>query len=344
MISKPNDDGPKNANGRSDRREFTPPDSSDLKLASSSGEARATEQIRNTQGGMQLDELLTTRQVASELRVSESSVKRWCDMGLIPMQRTAGGHRRIGRTSLDQFLTTHYRTLTRTNTDANQQVLDAVETYQTATREEIARKFQQALLTGNEAACKSLMDRWFQRSPGIAQLGDLLIAGAMEMIGKLWECGRAEIYEERRSCEICMHLLADLKLRVPEVPPGAPRAIGGTISGDHYTLANSLVELVLREVGWNASSLGGDLPFETLLVAVRREKPRLLWLSISHVADSEKFVADYNEFYAQLPADVTVAVGGRALTDDVRPRVDFTAHCDSLEQLAKLAKALGGVR
>lgn len=290
-----------------------------------------------------MDELLTTRQVAAELRVSESSVKRWCDMGLIPMQRTAGGHRRIGRTSLDQFLNTHYRTLTRTKTDSNQMVLDAVDVYQTSTREEIARKFQQALMAGDEAACKDLLHRWYQRFQGMAHLGDLLIAGSMETIGKLWECGRAEVYEERRSCEICMQLLAELKSRVPDVPSGAPRAIGGTIAGDHYTLANSLVELVLREAGWNASSLGGNLPLETILVAVRRERPKLLWLSISHVTDSDEFVAKYNQFYSQLPSDLAVAVGGRALTDDLRPRIGFSAHCDNLEQLAALAKVIGGI-
>ncbi len=291
---------------------------------------------------MSLDELLTTRQVAAELRVSESSVKRWCDMGLIPMQRTAGGHRRIGRSSLDQFLNTHYRTLSRTKGESNQLVMDAVDTYQTSTRDELARRFQQALLAGDEVACKDVVERWCQRFHGLAQLGDLLIAGAMETIGKLWECGRAEVYEERRSCEICIHLLAELKSRVPEVPPGAPRAIGGTITGDHYTLANSLVELVLREAGWNASSLGGDLPLETILVAVRRERPKLLWLSISHVGNSDEFIASYNQFYSQLPSDLAVAVGGRALTDDLRPRIGFSAHCDNLEQLAALAKVIGG--
>jgi len=35
-----------------------------------------------------LDEQLTTKQVADVLRVSESSVKRWCDSGVIPTVRT----------------------------------------------------------------------------------------------------------------------------------------------------------------------------------------------------------------------------------------------------------------
>ncbi len=200
------------------------------------------------------------------------------------------------------------------------------------------------LIAGDEVTCKEMVDYWMARFPGVAQLGDLLISTAMETVGRLWECGRAEVYQERRSCEICNQLIAELRSRLPDNSPAAPRAIGGTITGDHYTLANSLVELVLREAGWHATSLGCNLPLETLLVAVRREKPRLLWLSISHITDAEKFIADYNKFYSQLPADLAVAVGGRALTDQLRPRIGYTAHCDNLEKLSALAKVIASVR
>ena len=49
-------------------------------------------------------ELLTPKQVARAIQVSESSVKRWCDKGAIPTRYTAGGHRRIPLSGLMQFL------------------------------------------------------------------------------------------------------------------------------------------------------------------------------------------------------------------------------------------------
>ena len=49
-------------------------------------------------------DLLTPKQVARALDVSESSIKRWCDKGVIPTQHTAGGHRRIPMPGLIQFL------------------------------------------------------------------------------------------------------------------------------------------------------------------------------------------------------------------------------------------------
>ena len=49
-------------------------------------------------------DLLTPKQVSRAIDVSESSVKRWCDKGVIPTQYTAGGHRRITMSGLMEFL------------------------------------------------------------------------------------------------------------------------------------------------------------------------------------------------------------------------------------------------
>lgn len=312
-----------------------------------------------------MDELLTTRQVAAELQVSESSVKRWCDQGMIRTQRTAGGHRRIERSGLNEFLATTAakgwnlaaRTttsepaavtqppLSRSSATPTARVAEAAESYQAAPgRDRLVDQFQQGLLAGDEAACQAVLEQWSSRYQRLALFGDGLVAGVMERIGQMWECGRAEVFQERRSCEICTRLIHRLRLQLPEPGPRAPRAIGGTLAGDHYALASQLVELVLREAGWNAVNLGSNLPYETLLAAVRQERPRLLWLSISHIADPAGFVESYNRFYAQLPSDLLVAVGGRALTDELRPRIRYTAHCDNLEQLSVLAQVISGVR
>ena len=44
------------------------------------------------------------KQVARAIGVSESTLKRWCDSGLISMTKTAGGHRRIEIEAVVRFL------------------------------------------------------------------------------------------------------------------------------------------------------------------------------------------------------------------------------------------------
>src|SRR5512147_382375 len=51
-----------------------------------------------------MTDLLTPKQVARSIGVSEASLKRWCDKGTVPSIRTAGGHRRLPINGVVQFL------------------------------------------------------------------------------------------------------------------------------------------------------------------------------------------------------------------------------------------------
>ncbi|MGL4549923.1 MAG: hypothetical protein ACRC33_01945, partial [Gemmataceae bacterium] len=64
-------------------------------------------------------------------------------------------------------------------------------------------------------------------------------------------------------------------------------------------------------------------------------------VSCSHLADPEAFVAGFAGLYAEAEAaGAAVAVGGRALGEDVRRRLTFTHHGDTLAHLAAYARDL----
>lgn len=58
-----------------------------------------------------MKDAFTPRQVARALGVSESTLKRWCDRGLLPTIRTAGGHRRIPIHGVLSFIRDNDQTL-----------------------------------------------------------------------------------------------------------------------------------------------------------------------------------------------------------------------------------------
>jgi excisionase family DNA binding protein len=291
-----------------------------------------------------VEDQLTTRQVADALHVSESSVKRWCDRGAIPTIRTLGGHRRI---PLDGFL--------RFLEETNRQVLVPSKLKQSDEAsarvgsesveieiEDLLPQFEQAVIAGDEAACRVLLTKYYARHESFAKLADEFIAATFHRLGELWDCGSLEIYQERRGCEVCHRLLYEFRRLVPEAPPNAPVAIGASPSGDPYTLPNQIIELVLRECSWRATNLGTNLPFETIAQAVHAYQPKLLWLSVSYLDDEVAFVDDYSKFRSQLPEPTLVILGGRALHDRLRPKLKYTAHCDNMQQLAAFAAALHG--
>lgn len=276
------------------------------------------------------------------MRVSESSVKRWCDRGLIPSSKTVGGHRRISLESLSHFLRINNRTLTAPEKLGIQgpPAAQAAEASELESTEELVKSFTDALLAGDESACRQIIHRAFNVNRSIIEVAGGIVCSSMKLMGTLWENGGTDVLQERYGCEICFRLVNELAQYIPLPAPNAPLAIGCAPEGDQYQLPTHLVELVLREVGWNARSLGNNLPMDSLLDAVSQYRPPLVWISISSIDHREAFVERFNHFAGRLPKGTCLVAGGRAMDDALRPRLRYTAHCDNFYQLADLASAI----
>ena len=283
-----------------------------------------------------MEDHLSTRQVAEALKVSESSVKRWCNRGVIPTVRTVGGHRRIPLSGLMAFLEDTNREL------ATPIVAPSGDEEPIMALDDQRAMFLECLSAADIDKCRQVVTAWYTKTKSFASVADQLIATAFHQIGEKWECGELEVYQERQSCEICTRLLSEFHRILPNAPENAPLAIGGAPEGDHYSLPSQLAELVLRECGWKTLNLGPNLPLKTLLAAVTNHKPRILWISASHIADPDEFAIEFGEMHEALPADLMTVVGGRALNDALRPKMKYNVHCDNMQQLASFAKAFLG--
>ena len=167
------------------------------------------------------------------------------------------------------------------------------------------------------------------------------MAPAFRNIGSNWEHGRLEVFQERRACEICLRTLHELRWMLPALPPDAPLAIGGALSGDPYVLPSTMAELSLREAGWRAENFGVGIPVETLCTAVTKVRPKLVWLSVSAIDDAAAWVERFKLLRAAATdAGAAVVLGGRALSEEIRKELDYTAYCDTFRHLATLATAL----
>ena len=276
---------------------------------------------------------LSPKQVARALEVSESSLKRWCDRGLLPFSTTNGGHRRLAVYGVLRFVQKSGRQL------AHPELLGLPARTGTGSRTLIAAQddLVRALLAGDEVSCRQIVFDAHLAGVPLSRIFDEIVAPAFWQIGDAWACGEAYVYQERRAVETFARVLYDLRqsLGVPAV--GAPLAIGGAPPPDPYSLATGMVELVLMQNGWAAQSLGSRLPFDTLVAAIQQMQPKLLWLSVSHLDDEASFLREYTDFYEQVRTQVLVVVGGRALHEQLRRQMQFAAYCDNLQHLAGFA-------
>lgn len=285
-----------------------------------------------------MTELVSPKQVAQAIGVSESSLKRWCDQGIIETVRTVGGHRRLAISSVIAYLQKTGHTL------VAPEVLGLPPLTTGAGQRSLAKAqvaLLEALTHGQHVVARQIVIEAFTARHPLYAIADELIAPTFHEIGRQWDCGEVAVYEERYACEIITRILWDLRRINEEPDPNSPKAIGGTLESDHYSLPNHLVELVLRDAGWNAISLGPHLPVDSLEQAIQQHQPRLVWLSVSHFQCENKFVADVERIRAAAAGiKAPFVIGGRMLCEALRKKMGDIACCDSMRQLDAFSRAM----
>jgi methanogenic corrinoid protein MtbC1 len=164
----------------------------------------------------------------------------------------------------------------------------------------------------------------------------------MAQIGHQWEDGSLDVLHEHRASQTCALALYSLKSDLEQsVKAGSPVAVGGGPEGDPYLLANLLAESVLLDAGWQAINLGPHTPIASFRKALKEFRPRLLWLSISFLASPEEFASEYRDLYRDaVRSGTAVAIGGKALTDEVRSVLPYTTYGDRMSHLSAFARSL----
>jgi hypothetical protein len=288
---------------------------------------------------LQHKKTFSPKQVARSIGVSEASIKRWCDKGILAFTKTAGGHRRLALPVVLDFVRDNEFEL------AEPGVLGLPASVGSGLRtlDQACQLYGKALQEGDTARCLQLMLDLRLAGHNMAVIGDEVIAPAFYALGDRWGHGEAAIYQERRGVEMTRHVLSRLKDTLARPDRVAPTAIGATLPGDPYSLPGHLGELVLLELRWQAHFLGSELPTETLAEAVDDLRPRVLWLSLSNLEEPEGFVADYAGLYETcLQRGCAIVVGGRALTGSVRRTLRYASYGDNLQHLRSFARSLYG--
>jgi methanogenic corrinoid protein MtbC1 len=277
------------------------------------------------------DGLFSPRQAARAIGVSESSIKRWCDLGRLETVRTAGGHRKI---TLGELV--HFAQESGLRFDAANL---ALPTSSSRSGSDNAVLLADLLLSGDRDTARSLVLDLFFGGMKVHALCDM-IADSFTVIGDRWSCRQADVYQERRGCEIVLDLLHEMR-RYLRPPVAGLLAIGGTLSDDHYMLPSAMADLVLRAARFQTQNLGTSLPIAAIVQAVRDTQPQLLWLSASHILDEDEFVRGIDALWTEcVERNVGLIVGGRALTEAIRRRLQYTTACDTMQHLASFATSL----
>lgn len=239
--------------------------------------------------------VLSPKEVAAAVGVSESSLKRWADDGRIRVHRTVGGHRRISLQEAVRFARQENLPVVRPEVLGLPEV-KRVRNVSAESRADAQSLLCEALKAGRSEEARAIIVDLYLTGRSIGHICDENIRRSMEIVGDIWEHSAEGIAIEHRATDICIQSLNVLRHLI-ESPtgasasgedaaadadaPGVGQAIGGAPGGDPYLLPSLMVACVVADRGFQAINLGPNTPLDTLALAATQHRPHLLWLSCS---------------------------------------------------------------
>jgi methanogenic corrinoid protein MtbC1 len=283
---------------------------------------------------------LTTRDVARLLLVSEATVKRWADDGLLLPKKTAGGHRRFSIQSVALFRREQGLA------PAAQSSAKRVRKKTVPGRLPSAESFGDLLLNENEAeATAQLIDAYLQNH-ALATLFDTTITNAMHRVGDLWFNGTITIADEHLATRVMLSALQKLRgIVVPKQATGL-KAVCCGVEGDLHELPIHLAEIIFESEGWETSNLGPNTPLFTLRDMVAQKKPDVVCVSARSIVDLDRATTEYAQFRKTIEKiNGATVLGGEAFRDsNLRQRFPAEFYAESFSGLSTFLKELARKR
>lgn len=285
---------------------------------------------------------LTSREAASLLGVSEASVKRWADSGLLPALKTAGGHRRFRPEDVARL---------RRNASAEEGSHVLKRRFSRPLVEALARDFDgealpadvlRALLAGDSEELSALLILAHLKGLSVAAIGDALLCPAMRNVGDRWHRGELSIAQEHVATRAALSASQTLRTVLGASEPRVLRAVCCSTEDDFHELPVQLAALMLEAGGYEVINLGTSTPFYALAEAVERFQPRIACVASTILTDLDRAAREYEVLRAAAGrAGAQIVLGGAGFADaNVRRRFPAELHADSFQQLESFATSL----
>ena len=282
---------------------------------------------------------LTTKEVARLCRVSDATVKRWEDSGLLKSERTSGGHRRfraeeIARFQREQGLGLKYS-----------HGLDSAARMQTRRRENRGHSQSSLfhlLVAGNEEEAANLLISAHLHGTSLTEIFDDLVSSAMKRVGELWYKGELTVAQEHLATRAAFNALHKLRHTLPIPEMSGELAMTCGIEGDFHELPTHLAQITFENSGWEVMNFGANTPLYALADEILQHSPEAVCISGTIMNDIERLARDYKIFREQISkSKVSVILGGIAFADErIRNRFPAELYAESFTEVAEFIENL----
>ena len=176
------------------------------------------------------------------------------------------------------------------------------------------------------------------------QVIDDYIVPALDAVGKDFETGRKFLPQLLLSAETVSGAFEIIKAELVKTG-GASESKGtillATVHGDIHDIGKNIVKAMLENYGYSVVDLGKDVPPETVVEAVKKEKPGIVGLSAlmtTTVANMEKTIKALRDAGESVP----IVVGGAVLSPEYAERIGADYYAKDAMASISIAKKVFG--
>ena len=282
---------------------------------------------------------LTTKEVARLCRVSDASVKRWENAGLLKSERTSGGHRRFRAEEIIRFQREQRLGLKQCHGD------ESVTMASTRRRDDkifSSSEYFQALVAGCEEAVANILINAHFDGKSLTEIFDELVCPAMCQIGELWFKGEISITQEHLATRAVSNALYKLRHTLPVPKMTDKLAMCCAVEGDFHELPTHLAQMTFENEGWEVMNFGANTPLYSLAEEVLQHSPDIICISATIIGDVERLSRDYKTFIEQIAkSKIPILLGGKAFKDEqIRRRFPARRYLQSFTETAEFTRCL----
>lgn len=280
---------------------------------------------------------LTTKEVARLCRVSDATIKRWDDAGLLHSERTSGRHRRFRAEEVVRFQREQELGLKQCHGDES--------VIMTTNRRRENKKHSNlscfhSLMAGCEESISNILIEAHLDGKPLTEIFDEIVCSAMRRIGELWYNGEISVTQEHLATRVAHNAVYKLRSLLPVPKMNNELAICCAMEGDFHELPTHLAQITLENEGWEVINFGANTPLYCLAEEVLQHLPKIVCISASVLSDVERLSRDYKNFTEQTAkSKISIIAGGQAFEDErIRQRFPARLHARSFTEVSDFTK------
>lgn len=199
-----------------------------------------------------------------------------------------------------------------------------------------------AILEGEEEVVSEQVNQALQAGADAADLLNKTLIPAMAEVGDLFEQGEyfvPEMLIAARAMKAGLNILKPLLIDAKNESLG--RIAIGTVKGDLHDIGKNLVAIMLEGAGFEVVDLGVDVPSESFVEVVEKEKVDMIAMSAlltTTMVNMEKTITMLQENGVR--DGVKVLIGGAPVTQEYADSIGADGFAADANQAARTARQL----